>query len=158
MASIPTDGSAQNLDDEPLAELRSILLGPDRVAWETLHQRLDNPSLRAQDVAAVLAEAVRLRSDVKMRRALQPLLEEALQLSVQSNPHMLADVLFPIFGKGMRTVITSELEGKHRLVRRWSNTFHGAACSGAGSRGARGGPTPKLSCCAACCIACSRCS
>jgi hypothetical protein len=111
---MPTDGA-----DKPLAELRAILLGPDRAAWEAMRQRLDNPSRRAEDVAGVLAEAVRLRSrghsgshpDIKLRRALQPLLEEALQLSVQSNPRMLADALFPIFGKAIRKAITSELDG-----------------------------------------------
>jgi OOP family OmpA-OmpF porin len=107
---MPTNGA-----DQPLAELRAILLGPDRAAWDALRQRLDNPSRRAEDVATVLAEAVRLRSgshpDVKLRRALQPLVEEALQLSVQSNPRMLADALFPIFGKAIRKAITSELDG-----------------------------------------------
>jgi outer membrane protein OmpA-like peptidoglycan-associated protein len=110
---MPTDGAAQrpSSDDQPLAELRAILLGPDRAAWEALQQRLDNPSRRAEDVAGVLPEAVRLRSDVKLRRALQPLLEDALQLSVQHNPRMLANALFPIFGKAIRRAITAELEG-----------------------------------------------
>src|SRR3984957_13415420 len=112
---MPSDGAAKRSDEQPLAELRAILLGPDRAAWESRRQRLDNPSRRAEDVAGVLAEAVRLRSrvhsDVKLRRALQPLLEEALQLSVQSNPRMLADALFPIFGKAIRKAITSELDG-----------------------------------------------
>src|SRR5271154_6841334 len=110
---MPTDGATKrpSSEEQPLAELRAILLGPDRAAWETLRQRLDNPKRRAEDVAGVLAEAVRLRSDVKLRRALQPLLEEAIQLSVQSNPKMLADALFPIFGKAIRKAITSELEG-----------------------------------------------
>src|SRR5579862_1776164 len=114
---MPTEGADQrpSSDDQPLAELRAILLGPDRAAWENLRQRMDNPSRRAEDVAGVLAEAVRLRSqghsDVKLRRALQPLLEEALQLSVQSNPRMLADALFPIFGKAIRKAITAELDG-----------------------------------------------
>ncbi|HUA19835.1 MAG TPA: OmpA family protein [Bryobacteraceae bacterium] len=109
---MPTDGATKRpaSDDQPLAELRAILLGPDREAWDALRQRLDNPSRRAEDVAGVLAEAVRLRSDAKLRRALQPLLEEALQLSVQSNPRMLADALFPIFGKAIRRAITSELD------------------------------------------------
>jgi outer membrane protein OmpA-like peptidoglycan-associated protein len=110
---MPTDGAAKRpaSDDQPLAELRAILLGPDRAAWETMRQRLDNPARRAEDIASVLAEAVRLRSDAKLRRALQPLLEEALQISVQSNPRMLADALFPIFGKAIRKAITSELDG-----------------------------------------------
>ena len=110
---MPTDGAAKRpaSDDQPLAELRAILLGPDRAAWESMRQRLDNPTRRAEDVASVLAEAVRLRSDAKLRRALQPLLEESLQLSVQSNPRMLADALFPIFGKAIRKAIASELDG-----------------------------------------------
>ncbi len=110
---MPTDGATkrQSPDDQAFAELRAILLGPDRQAWEAMRERLDNPTRRAEDVAGVLAEAVRLRSDVKLRRALQPLLEEALQLSVQSNPRMLADALFPIFGKAIRKAITSELDG-----------------------------------------------
>jgi OOP family OmpA-OmpF porin len=110
---MPTDGAAKRpaSDDQPLAELRAILLGPDREAWESMRQRLDNPARRAEDIASVLADAVRLRSDAKLRRALQPLLEEALQLSVQSNPRMLADALFPIFGKAIRKAIASELEG-----------------------------------------------
>ena len=43
---MPTDGAAKRpaSDDQPLAELRAILLGPDREAWETMRQRLDNPS------------------------------------------------------------------------------------------------------------------
>lgn len=114
---MPPDGAAKRpaSPDPPLAELRAILLGPDRLVWESMRQRLDNPSRRAEDVASVLAEAVRLRSkgasDIKLRRALQPLLEEALQLSVQSNPRMLADALFPIFGKAIRKAITAELDG-----------------------------------------------
>ena len=118
---MPTDGADQRPkpskepSEEPLAELRAILLGPDRAAWESMRQRLDNPSRRAEDVAGVLADAVRLRSrlhaDVKLRRALQPIIEEALQLSVQSNPRMLADALFPIFGKAIRKAIASELDG-----------------------------------------------
>jgi hypothetical protein len=109
---MPTDGAAKRpaSDDQPLAELRAILLGPDRAAWESMRQRLDNPRRRTEDVASVLADAVRLRSDAKLRRALQPLLEESLQLSVQSNPRMLADALFPIFGKAIRKAITAELD------------------------------------------------
>src|SRR5215472_6661174 len=110
---MPTDSAIGRLPsgDQRLAELRALLLGPDREAWDGLRQRLENPSRRAEDVAGVLAEAVRLRSDYKLRRALQPLLEEALQLSVQSNPRMLADALFPIFGKAIRKAVTAELGG-----------------------------------------------
>lgn len=95
-------------DERPLAELRAILLGEDRKDWAQLRERLEDPHQRAEDVASVLAEAVRLRSD--FRRALQPILEETLQLSVQRNPRMLADALFPIFGQAIRKAITAELD------------------------------------------------
>ena len=103
-SALPSRRSAAGRATRHPARSRSRGLG-------LLRQRLDNPSRRAEDVAGVLAEAVRLRSDAKLRRALQPLLEEALQLSVQSNPRMLADALFPIFGKAIRKAITSELDG-----------------------------------------------
>src|ERR1700728_4256801 len=112
---MPSDGASKRSDEQPLAELRAILLGPDRAAWEAMRERLDDPSRRAEDVAGVVGGAPRLRSrshpDLKLRLALQPLLEEALQLSVQSNPRMLAEALFPIFGKAIRKAITSELDG-----------------------------------------------
>ncbi len=101
----------QSGDDQPLAELRALILGPDREGWARLRDRLENPHRRAEDVASVLADAVRLRSDLKLQHALQPLLEDALQLSVQRNPRMLADALFPIFGKAIRKAITAELDG-----------------------------------------------
>ena len=80
---MPTDADQRpSSPEEPLAELRAILLGPDRAAWESMRQRLDNPSRRAEDVAGVLAEAVRLRShvhsDVKLRRALRTLVYGAM--------------------------------------------------------------------------------
>ena len=37
---MPSDGAAKRSDEQPLAELRAILLGPDRAAWESMRQRL----------------------------------------------------------------------------------------------------------------------
>jgi outer membrane protein OmpA-like peptidoglycan-associated protein len=87
--------AAAKRSDPRLAELRSLIVG----------------ELRAEDVANVLAEAVRLRGDGKLRGALQPIVEEALERSVQSHPRMLAEALFPIFGKAIRRAITAELDG-----------------------------------------------
>ena len=91
---MPTDGRAkrapQTADDQPLAELRAILLGPDRERWARIRERLENPHRRAEDVASVLAEA--------------------LQVLVQRNPRMLAEVLSPLFGKAIRKAITAELD------------------------------------------------
>ena len=81
--------------DARLKELRSLLVGP----------------VNAEDVAGVLAEAVRLQTDSDFRRAMQPLVTDALEHAVQSNPRMVADALFPIFGQAIRKAITAELDG-----------------------------------------------
>jgi outer membrane protein OmpA-like peptidoglycan-associated protein len=108
-ATTPTSGD-QTGDDKPIAQLRTILLGPDRESWGRLRERLEDPKRRAEDVASVLAEAVKLRSDSKLRRALQPMVEEVLKGWVQSNPRLLADIVSPILGQAIRKAITAELE------------------------------------------------
>jgi outer membrane protein OmpA-like peptidoglycan-associated protein len=119
---MPTDGRAttpssgdqpphdQTGDEKPIAQLRTILLGPDRETWGRLRERLEDPKRRAEDVASVLAEAVKLRSDAKLRRALQPLVEETIKLWLQANPRILADAVSPILGRSIRKAITAELE------------------------------------------------
>jgi OOP family OmpA-OmpF porin len=93
-------------------ELSALLFGPERDRLRRLEQRL-NESARAEEVAAVIAEAIRLRStrDKGLRKALQGTVEEALALSVRRNPRMLAEALFPIFGRAVRRAIASELQG-----------------------------------------------
>lgn len=99
--------------EDRFSELSAILLGPERDLLRELRHRLEDPDIRAKDVAVVLAEAVRIcaTGDPKLRNALQPAIEESIAISVRKNPRMLADALFPIFGKAIRRAITSELEG-----------------------------------------------
>ncbi len=81
--------------DARLQELRSLIGTPPN----------------AEEVATVLADAVRLRTDADLRGAVQPLVTEALVHSVQTNPRKVADALFPIFGQAIRKAITAELDG-----------------------------------------------
>ena len=103
-------GREANGDDQRLAELRDLLLQPERDNWERLRERLEDPDKRAEDVGSVLAGAVKLSPDVELRRSLQPLMEEALKVSVQTHPKMLADALFPIIGAAIRKSIATELD------------------------------------------------
>ena len=66
--------------DDQFAELSAILLGTERVQLSDLQHRIENPVTRAEDVAQVLAEAINLRAaeDNKLRRALQPTIEDAI--------------------------------------------------------------------------------
>ncbi|MFN7998197.1 MAG: OmpA family protein [Bryobacteraceae bacterium] len=94
------------------AELRSLLVGPEREQLDDIKQRLDDPARVLKDLSRVLPEAVRLRSkDRKLRLALHPIIEESIRVSVQRDPRMLADALFPVIGQAVRKAVNSALQG-----------------------------------------------
>jgi outer membrane protein OmpA-like peptidoglycan-associated protein len=109
-SGVGPSGREPNGDDKRLAELRDLLVGPERQNWERLRERLENPEKRTEDVGSVLAAAVEKSPEVELRRALQPLMEEALTVSVRTHPKMLADALFPIIGAAIRKSIATELD------------------------------------------------
>ena len=99
--------------DERLAQLRGLLIGPERRDIETIQRRLDDPQLRSEDISHSIAEALALRAkqDRKLQATLQPLIEEALRISVARDPAMLATALFPIIGEAVRKAVKNALEG-----------------------------------------------
>jgi len=98
--------------EDRFSELSALLVGPERTQLADLQRRLDDPATRAQEVGAVLAEAMRLHGrDKSLRKALQGPLEEILAISVRNHPRLLADALFPIFGRAIRNAVVAELHG-----------------------------------------------
>jgi OOP family OmpA-OmpF porin len=95
-----------------LNELRGLLLGQDWEQLSELQERIRNRTLRAVDVADVLPEALLLRArrDPHLRQALQPLLEEAIVVSVRKDPRILAEALFPMIGSAIRRAVASALQ------------------------------------------------
>ena len=96
-----------------LHQLRELLLGREQAEIEELRRRLDDPETRQQEMSRSIAEALALRAkqDRKLQLTLQPLIEEALRLSVERNPAMLATSLFPIIGEAVRKAVAHALEG-----------------------------------------------
>ena len=93
------------------AELRSLLVGPERQQLDDLRQRMEDPARVVRDLARALPEAVRLRShDHKLRLALHPIVEESIRISVQRDPRMLADALHPVIGTAVRKAVSSALQ------------------------------------------------
>lgn len=94
--------------DKDFAELRSLLLGAD---FERLRARVEDPERRADDVGEILAEAVTLRrgKDGQLRRALQPVVEQAIRISVQRDPALLSDALYPVIGAAVRKALSSAM-------------------------------------------------
>ena len=103
----PTLESAD--EQERLHQLRALLLGPEQAQIAALQQRLHNP----EDLSQNIAEAIALRSkqDGKLQSTLQPLIEEALRISVARDPQMLATSLFPIIGEAVRKAVAHALQG-----------------------------------------------
>jgi len=93
--------------------LRELLVGPEQARLEELQRRLDDRELRTEDLSQVVAEAIALRSrrDRGLQQALNPLVEEAMRISVARNPGLLANVLFPIVGSAVRKAVAHALRG-----------------------------------------------
>src|SRR3954447_20782462 len=108
--SSPTAGYGDRPDD--LAELRELILGPERRRLEELERRLEAGITREQ-LAELLPEAIALRSgrDRQLGRALAPTVESAIGESVRRNPRPIATAIFPVLGPAIRKAIAEALAG-----------------------------------------------
>lgn len=96
-------------EDQAFANLRTILVGPERRALKGLRKRLA-PDVQTRDVSRILPDAIALRAnDAQLTRALAPSVEEAITASVRRDPRPLADALFPVIGPAIRKAIAHTL-------------------------------------------------
>jgi outer membrane protein OmpA-like peptidoglycan-associated protein len=97
-------------DEAGLAELRDILFHAERDELLALRERVHDFGQRARDVGEVLPEAVRLRGeegiDEQLTEALRPTVERTLKESVERDPQIVAEALFPAMGPSIRRAIT----------------------------------------------------
>jgi len=110
----PSAGEGTNGDPSSgYARLRELLVGPEQARLEELQRRLDDRQLRTEDLSDVIAEAIalRLRRDRSLQRALNPLVEDAVRISVARDPSILANTLFPIIGAAVRKSVAHALRG-----------------------------------------------
>jgi len=100
-------------DDEGIAELRSLLLGPTEKQLAEVHARLTDPQRQLKEVAHLLpaAIAVRSRQDDELTDAMAPTVAAALDRSIRKDPQPLADALFPVMGPAIRKSIAAALSG-----------------------------------------------
>ena len=75
--------------------------------------RLDESDIRADELSRVLPDAISrcTAKDQKIARSLQPAIEASIRVSVQKNPEVLADAIFPLMGPGIRKAIASTIMG-----------------------------------------------
>jgi outer membrane protein OmpA-like peptidoglycan-associated protein len=103
----------KNGADDRLLQLRGLLIGPELEQIEALRRRMDDPQARSEDLSKSIAEAIALRSkqDRKLQSTLQPLIEEALRISVARDPAIIATAMFPIIGEAVRKAVAHALQG-----------------------------------------------
>src|SRR5208283_4704039 len=108
----PRDESSPN-GSASFVELRHLILAPEQEALERLHERIENPEARTDDVSGVVAEAIQRRREQggsdALSEALAPTIETALRESVRKDPATLADALFPVMGPAIRISILETL-------------------------------------------------
>ncbi len=93
------------------AELRQLLIGPERESIATLQRHLEQPEVRAADVSEVLPAALRLRANRPgaLPQAMHPMVEEAIRASIRRDPEILAKALFPLVGSAVRRAVSGAL-------------------------------------------------
>jgi len=97
-------------DTEPaLREIRELLVGQELKDLAGLQERLANPARRAEDLAAVLPEAIKAAKPKSLRDALEPIVEKTFHSSVRKNPKELADAVYPIIGPAIRSSIAAAI-------------------------------------------------
>lgn len=111
-ADMTGDRAAATIDTttaaEQLAELRGVILGPAAPRIERV-AALDEPGLRAEFVAGVLAEAIDLRG-ADVGRALAPTMDAAIRESVERDPGRFADAIFPVIGPAVRRAVADAIQ------------------------------------------------
>jgi outer membrane protein OmpA-like peptidoglycan-associated protein len=93
--------------------LRELIVGPEQSRLEELRRRLDDRQLRTEDLSHVVAEAIALRArrDRTLQQTLNPMVEEAVRISVTRDPGILANALFPLIGDAVRKSVAHALRG-----------------------------------------------
>jgi len=105
-----------------LEELRQILNGDNSERLAQLQQRIDNPHFRTQDVAQVLAPAIKeglLESD-ELIKALRSPVGASLKAAIEEEPQAYADILYPAIapaiGLAISRAMTSMLVTINQMV------------------------------------------
>ena len=109
----PDKESRLNGGSSDYTRLRDLLVGPEQGRLEEIERRLGDRQLRTEDLSQVIAEAIALRSrrDRSLQLALNPMIEEAVKISVARDPAVLANTLFPIIGEAVRKSVAHALRG-----------------------------------------------
>lgn len=98
--------------DSAWAELRTLLVGPEQEELGALKRRLGSRSEQIEAVAEVLPPAVdrSARQGPELRRSLEPVVRDVLQVTLKHDPSVLIDAVLPVIGTLIRRYISAALQ------------------------------------------------
>ncbi|MCB1877313.1 MAG: hypothetical protein KDH88_15175 [Chromatiales bacterium] len=97
-----------------LDELREILLEEDRRDLAAIRRRVDDPAVRAREMAEILPRALQISEaadDARLSAALQNPVTHCIKQTIQRDTQTFADALFPVMGPAIRRAISEALQG-----------------------------------------------
>jgi len=97
--------------EDDFERLRQLLLGKEKETLSEIEKRLDNESLRTEEIANVLAEAIKLaqKQGKGLSGPLTQPVEKAVIRSIRNNPETFANILYPSILPAIRRAIQSAL-------------------------------------------------
>lgn len=96
-----------------IEQLRQLILGRELEVLKALKERLDDPGIRADELANVLVETIRI-SQAKgddLAGAIEQPVQACIKQSIERDTQFFADALFPVMGPAIRRSITEALKG-----------------------------------------------
>jgi len=98
-------------NETAMQELRKLLFEKESLRLDELEKLLLDQELHAQEVAKVLAEAVKIRNlkDDALGKSLAPTIEKSIKESIAKDPKSLSDALFPVMGPAIRKSINNSI-------------------------------------------------
>jgi OOP family OmpA-OmpF porin len=107
------DSKCTEDESDVLEQIRDLLFGEELNRIEEIQRENETTEIRIKKVAEVIAEAIvdRNRKDDLIGKALEPNIENAIQVSIKKDPIRLAEALFPIMGPAIRKAVSETISG-----------------------------------------------
>lgn len=96
----------ENDVDNDYLKLRRLLLGED---YSAAINRFITKEANVERVVDALPEALKKSSQHDLGEALAPVLDQAMEKSIEQNPSRITNILFPIMGPAIRKAVSSSL-------------------------------------------------
>jgi len=105
------DDSPTTMEADDLSRVRELLLGAEYDDLIALKNLINDPAAFSGKLSTVISEAMsqRLQQDESLADVLAPAIQGAIQQSIVSNPHAVAESLYPIMGPAIRKSISETL-------------------------------------------------